>query len=820
MNIERGIVPMATKTQKATPASPAKKNLFPIEAAEKLAKRMEPSMQVSNHIFLSEKKGNCSAGKMPSLHVYHDAQQFFDPSTNSIHIGSHGPVEYFGVEDELTYESGLKFLMGHENEHVFSTATVPYQKGIFRGVQVIIEQIARIEGINKRFRNEKDYDVFVRTDLRAKNIYINFNTLAQLVGHIMNSVEDGRIERLRSLRYPGFALQRRYFRGIEWNQDIEYVPYDKMTDEAHLETLITAIHSLATKNLFPKGFIMQYAGTPIMDEMLEIMPFVAQAVLAGKTRRMADNVVKIIEKLAPLIYTIYKKNAAAEEALAEMLKQLLSQLISSLDPDKMHQLSEREEGEASEEECPVFEGMSDLVITLDDETFDKLQEQAKQDGKKGPGVMVRREHPKDEENKDDKDGKGNGNGKKSDKKDGKDNSSANSNQKSDEKSDEKGEGSGQEGESSDEKSNASSDANNSNSNSSQSSNSDSAPSLDETHNDTTSSMKPPSEEGSGSRGSGEQGGSIEDVLEAMKEAAEKCREESADAINIINRASVSATKTKTPTIENTDKPLTESDVKDIMGRIHFEEVTRKYKLDKHLPSVLNARARAFRKKNERYFKSLSTPNVTNLSSGGVDPSLIYGLTFGETNVFRKMGQDKKFDGCVYMLLDNSGSTMGAKRMEECKAAAVVEEGFKGLLPLKIVAFDYSGGVIHEVIKGWDESQKMNCCYNFAMHGRNGCGNCDNYDIDIAAKELLARPERKKLLIVLSDGAPADSEATRKAIANARKKGITVFGIYFEQGAIGAQANTFKKMYEKDYVCVPADQIDDTLTKLMIKFSRS
>jgi nitric oxide reductase activation protein len=76
------------------------------------------------------------------------------------------------------------------------------------------------------------------------------------------------------------------------------------------------------------------------------------------------------------------------------------------------------------------------------------------------------------------------------------------------------------------------------------------------------------------------------------------------------------------------------------------------------------------------------------------------------------------------------------------------------------------------------------------------------------------------LIVLSDGAPADSEATRKAIADARKKGITVFGIYFEEGAIGSQANTFKKMYEKDYVCVPADQIDDTLTKLMIKFSRS
>lgn len=813
----KGAVKMPKK--KSAPQAPAK-NLFPVADAERLAKRMEPSMQVLNHIYLAEKKGNCSTGRVPSLHVYHDAHQFFDPDANAIHIGSHGPIEYFQVEDELTYESGLKFLMGHENEHVFSTATVPYQKGIFRGVQVIIEQIARIEGINKRFRNEKDYDVFVRTDLRAKNIYINVRTLTQLVGHIMNSVEDGRIERIRSLRYPGFALQRRYFRGIEWNQDVEYIPYDKMTNETHLETLIMVIHSLATKNLFPKGFVMQYAGTPIMDEVLEIMPFVAKAVLAGKTRHMADNVVKIVEKLAPLIYDIYKKNAAAEEAMAEMLKQLLSQLISALDPDKMHQLSEREEGEASQEECPVFEGMSDLVITLDDETFDKLQEQSKQNGNKGPGIMVRREHPKDEEKKGDKDGKGSGNGEEDDKKDEKNGKGSS---KSAQKGDEKGNSIGQKGDSSDEKGNASSDSNSdSDSTSSQSSQNATSdkPSLEESHNNTTSSMKPPSEEGSGSRGSGEQGGSIEDVLEAMKEAAQKCREEASDDLSTINRAVVSSSKSKTPVVENLDKPLTHADVKDVMGHTRFEEVARKYKLDKHLPSVLNTRARAFRKKNERYFKSLSTPNITNLSSGGVDPSLIYGLTYGETNIFRKLGQDKKFDGCVYMLLDNSGSTMGAKRMEECKAAAVVEEGFKGLLPLKIVAFDYSGGVIHEVIKGWDESQKMNCCYNFAMHGRNGCGNCDNYDIDIAAKELLARPERKKLLIVLSDGAPADSEATRIAIANARKKGITVFGIYFEEGAIGAQANTFKKMYEKDYVCVPANEIDETLTKLMIKFSRS
>ena len=91
---------------------------------------------------------------------------------------------------------------------------------------------------------------------------------------------------------------------------------------------------------------------------------------------------------------------------------------------------------------------------------------------------------------------------------------------------------------------------------------------------------------------------------------------------------------------------------------------------------------------------------------------------------------------------------------------------------------------------------------------------------VAQRELLARPEEKKLLIVLSDGAPADINATKQAIENTRKKGIKVYGIYFEEGQIGRDANTFKHMYEKDYVCCQLSEVDEKLTKLMIQFSRS
>ena len=167
-----------------------------------------------------------------------------------------------------------------------------------------------------------------------------------------------------------------------------------------------------------------------------------------------------------------------------------------------------------------------------------------------------------------------------------------------------------------------------------------------------------------------------------------------------------------------------------------------------------------------------------------------------------------------------GSMSGVKRQEACKAAAVIEEGFKNLMPMKIVAFDYSGHPIHEIIKDWDEKHKKNMCYNFMLHGRNGCGNDDGEDIAKATEELVKRKEQKKMLIVLSDGAPADEAKVKKAVENARDKGISVFGIYFENGRIGSDADTFREMYQKDFVCCRLSELDGELTKLLLKFSRS
>ena len=314
---------------------------------------------------------------------------------------------------------------------------------------------------------------------------------------------------------------------------------------------------------------------------------------------------------------------------------------------------------------------------------------------------------------------------------------------------------------------------------------------------------------------------IDEIRKAMHEAAESTNELARKQIDNINRAEVHARKTIGPVVQNNDSVVTAEDVKGICP--HFKEMKRAYKLKDKLPPVLAAMGRTLYRKNKRYFKSLSTPNVSFLDSGSVDPSRIYGLSFGDTDIFRKKGIDKKFDGCVYILIDNSGSMSGAKRVEACKAAALIEESFRGLIPIKIVAFDWQGQVIHEVVKGWNEQQNLNCCWNFCLYGRQGGGNADGYDILVAQKELLARPERKKLLIVLSDGMPAEASPgfTKGAIDETRKKGIQVSGIYFEEGDVIHGSEQFKAMYgNKDAIACPLSELSLNLEKIAKKFSRS
>ncbi len=313
-----------------------------------------------------------------------------------------------------------------------------------------------------------------------------------------------------------------------------------------------------------------------------------------------------------------------------------------------------------------------------------------------------------------------------------------------------------------------------------------------------------------------------------EEAASAAAEVRANASNLISAVNSAMSDSKsTPTrhtaqrdVEDTAPALTQSDVRDIMKGARFREVKHgKYARIMDLPAELKGRGQTLAKVVDRYFKGMQQPSVRNMRSGLIDGRRLTRLARNDVRVFQKKGADKPGDTAVYILIDDSGSMEGEKTEAAFCAAAVQEEGFKAHIPLKIVSFTTRTGIIHKVIKGWDEQHPWNCCFNFLCH-HDGIqyGNDDNYDIRIATQELLKRPEKNRILIVLSDGTPSDVEDTRTAIDEARKRGIKVAGIYFEIGEIGYCADDFKHMYQRDYVCCTTDEIDKNLSKILKAFA--
>lgn len=319
-----------------------------------------------------------------------------------------------------------------------------------------------------------------------------------------------------------------------------------------------------------------------------------------------------------------------------------------------------------------------------------------------------------------------------------------------------------------------------------------------------------------------------DAKALAEEAASAAAEVRADASNLISAVNSAMSDSKsTPTrhtaqrdVADTAPAVTQSDVRDIMKGTRFREVKHgKYVRIMDLPAELKGRGQTLAKVVDRYFKGMQQPRVRNMRSGLIDGRRLTRLARNDVRVFQKKGADKPGDTAVYILIDDSGSMEGEKTEAAFCAAAVQEEGFKAHIPLKIVSFTTRTGIIHKVIKGWDEQHPWNCCYNFLRH-HDGIqyGNDDNYDIRIATQELLKRPEKNRILIVLSDGTPSDVEDTRKAIDEARKRGIKVAGIYFEIGEIGYDADDFKHMYQRDYVCCTTDEIDKNLSKILKAFA--
>ena len=163
-----------------------------------------------------------------------------------------------------------------------------------------------------------------------------------------------------------------------------------------------------------------------------------------------------------------------------------------------------------------------------------------------------------------------------------------------------------------------------------------------------------------------------------------------------------------------------------------------------------------------------------------------------------------------IIKDDSSSMRGdLKEPYAIRAISELEEMLKGIIPLKISTFSTSSDThFMKVIKDWQANDfSRNYCQSYGMVNDPSGGTNDDFAIMNASAQLLKRPEKQKMLIVISDGESAYPDYVTKAVKYARKNKIFLVSLFIGAPQVVKQKRAaFEKMYEKYFSCCTPDEL--------------
>lgn len=247
------------------------------------------------------------------------------------------------------------------------------------------------------------------------------------------------------------------------------------------------------------------------------------------------------------------------------------------------------------------------------------------------------------------------------------------------------------------------------------------------------------------------------------------------------------------------------------------EIDNSFVPQKFAPATIVAAARPLRSVIKKLQSENQEDEVTGLKAGSLNTRALYRYKSKDLSVFKEKKLPTIVDAVYYICWDGSGSMAGSKQSESAYACAVIEEAVRGLYPMKIINFSTHSGVVHYVVKDFDDKTKKNAAYSFGAQRYFSGGNKDGFSIRQCTEELIKRKETNKFLIVLSDGAPSDytsqEEAVndvRNAVAFARANKIDVTSIFFgTEYEREGQIDLYNDMYGAGHIisCEPNEIVN-------------
>lgn len=187
---------------------------------------------------------------------------------------------------------------------------------------------------------------------------------------------------------------------------------------------------------------------------------------------------------------------------------------------------------------------------------------------------------------------------------------------------------------------------------------------------------------------------------------------------------------------------------------------------------------------------------------------------GDPNIFHKKINRIDNNADVYILIDFSGSMLGRKRDAAVPAAARLSEALTAAkVPNKVAGFSERIHTLHHyILKDWNESVQPDTMCARSTHAK-WSQNADGDSLMVAYRDLMARNNKRKILLVLSDGQPCcdnsgDADTyLRQVTSFIQSTDVELYGIGICTRAV--------ERYYRDYVVLNnPDQIEEVLTDVI------
>lgn len=693
----------------------------------------------------------------------------------TMHLGLGGFANYPDgtpmFENIWEWHMHVRYIALHEIGHILYTTERAWKMAQENGVKKVVSYIAE-KALGRKVRITDDISMIqtIKMVHDQAHLNININMVREMVHFITNSIEDGGMERRVASTRPGFKSDMRIRRGRYWQ-------HSPVTDDLDPDTAIgffliccNQILSLATTGLWQKGFMDNLAGTKVESTIRPMIPKIREAVMSRSCKRRMQYALDIIDDMCPLFYDacVSDVNDELEKALQELMDkmaQALPDMNRQGQPQTQYSADEKSDAEAEKKDKADEDG-------TDQNNRDNGNESQLIEDKNGletPATFnIFADGDEDSGEDDAKAGKGTAKAEGKADKTGSQNGSSG-----------KGQGSG-------------------------SGNTNGTPTA-VTGGDAGS-------KGQDVTGKGDDEAEVNKAMEAAAEATESESSFTERAVR-----STGAPKKK----ETSDMSSVEDSIDDISSICDdFNEYFRKYRLTEDLPVHIQQECRVARAKYEHYFVSRRKPSTRGQRSGNLDRSALTRICMRNLDVFTRPGEDNSFSGCIYVLVDNSGSMGGQKKQEALAICARLEEIFKGLVPLKIAAFDTTAGTNFEIIKNWNDDFVKNCSWNYLKYSRGGGGTPTKEALLVARGELARRTEKHKLIILITDETAYCANARLKAAIDAvRKSNIQLSAAYIEENISEGARDAFERLFGKgDAIVAEPEELCGSILPVVRKFT--